>query len=83
MLQVKIFPVTQSYSDYFSTNRIKISAKTQKICQKSKCFSHFLHIREFSYYKMDHMAAILSGIFMFYTSNCREFHSLMITKYIV
>ena len=32
---------------------------------------------------MDHMAAILSGIFMFYTSNCREFHSLMITKYIV
>ena len=83
MLQVKIFPVTQSYSEYFSTNRIKISDKTKTFCQKSKCFSHFLHIIEFSYYKMDNMAAILSRIFMFYTSNSREFHSLMITKFIV
>ena len=48
MLQLNIFPVTQSYSEYFSTNIIKISAKTQEICQKSKCFSHFLHIWEFS-----------------------------------
>ena len=83
MLQVKIFPVTQSNSEYFSTNRIKISAKTKKICQKSKYSSHFSHIREFSYYKMDHKAAILFPIFIFYTSNCREFHSLMITIYIV
>ena len=83
MLQVKIFPVTQSYSEYFSTNRIKISAKTKPFCQKSKCFSHFLHIMEFSCYKMDNMQAILSRIFMFYTSNSREFPSLMITKFIV
>ena len=83
MLQVKIFPVTQPYSEYFSTNRIKVSAKTKTFCQKSKCFSHFLHIMEFSQYKMDHMAAILSPIFMFFTLNCREFHSLVITKYIV
>ena len=83
MLQVKIIPVTHSYSEYLSTNRIKLSAKTKIFCQKSKCFSHFPHIREFSYYKMDHKAAILFPIFMFYTSNCREFHSVMITKNIV
>ena len=59
MLQMKIFPVTQSSSEYFSTNRIKISAKTKKFCQKSKCFSHLLHIRVFSHYKMGHTAAIL------------------------
>ena len=35
MLQMKIFPVTQSSSEYFSTNRIKISAKTKKFCQKA------------------------------------------------
>ena len=59
MLQMKIFPVTQSSSEYFSTNRIKISAKTKEFCQKSKCFSHLLHIRVFSHYKMGHTAAIL------------------------
>ena len=83
MLQVKIFPDTQSYSEYLSTNRIKISANIKTFYQKSKCLSHFLHIREFSYHKMDHMAAILFLIYMFYTSDCREFHSLMITNYIV
>ena len=32
---------------------------------------------------MDHKAAILFPIFIFYTSNCRDFHSVMITIYIV
>ena len=59
MLQVKIFSVTQSSSEYLSTNRIKIYAKTKKFCQKSKCFSHLLHIRVFSHYKMGHTAANL------------------------
>ena len=36
MLQMKIFPVTQSSSEYFSTNRIKISAKTKKILPKKQ-----------------------------------------------
>ena len=58
MLQMKIFPVTQSSSEYFSTNRIRVSAKTKKVCQKSKCFSHLHHIRVFSHNKMGHTAAI-------------------------
>ena len=73
MLQVKIFSVTQFYSEYLSTNRIKISAKTKKFC---------LHIRVISHYKMGHTAAILFLIFMFYTPNRRDFYFLMITIYI-
>ena len=41
MLQMKIFPVTQSSSEYFSTNRIKISAKTKKILPKKQMFLSF------------------------------------------
>ena len=51
MLQMKIFPVTQSCSEYLSTNRMKISAKTQKNLPN---VSHLFHISEFSHYKMGH-----------------------------
>ena len=57
MLQMKIFPVTQSSSEYFSTNRIKISAKTKKFLPKKANVSLILlHIRVFSHYKMGHTA---------------------------
>ena len=80
MLHVKIFPVTQSCFEYFSTNRIKIYLlKKQKKSAKKANFP--LGNAVFAL-KIGLILAIVHLIFIIFVPYCRKYHSVMITKYI-
>ena len=78
MLHVKIFPVTESFFEYFMTNRIKISALTKKIAKKA----NFPIGNAIIALKVGHILAISYPIFKIVVPYCRKCHFLMITVYI-